>query len=88
MHDRIRYEALPEPLSRDFDMDFAEALKILSQPERAVMLLFFMENKTVEQIAKITEYPAGTVKSHLSRGKKKLKVFFENTAVRPAVTGK
>lgn len=74
--DRVMLEDIPKERNDDFNLDFAEALKILNENERSVMLLFFMEDQTVENISKITDTPPGTVKSHLSRGKKKLEHFF------------
>ncbi|MDR1454409.1 MAG: sigma-70 family RNA polymerase sigma factor [Tannerella sp.] len=53
-------------------MDFHRALAVLSDSERTVILLFYIEDKTVGDISKITDMPPGTIKSHLSRGKKKL----------------
>ncbi|MCL2412562.1 MAG: sigma-70 family RNA polymerase sigma factor [Bacteroidales bacterium] len=60
----------------DFNMDFAQALKILKEDERTAMLLFYMEDQTAEKISKIMNCPIGTVKSHLSRGKEKIAKYF------------
>jgi len=57
---------------KDFSMDFAQALTILKEDERTVMLLFYMEDQTIDKISKIMNCPAGTIKSHLHRGKEKL----------------
>ena len=51
---------------------------MLKEDERAIMLLFYMEDQTVETISKIMNCPAGTIKSHLSRGKEKLAKHFKN----------
>ena len=64
---------------KDFGIDFARALLLLRAEERTVVLLFYMEDKTVETIAGIMAMPVGTVKSHLSRGKKKLTDYFKST---------
>jgi len=56
----------------DSKIDFSLALKVLKEEERAAMLLFYMEDQTINKISKIMNCPAGTVKSHLHRGKKKL----------------
>ncbi|RHJ86487.1 RNA polymerase sigma factor [Parabacteroides sp. AM08-6] len=64
---------------KDFGIDFARALLLLRAEERTVVLLFYMEDKTVETIAGIMAMPVGTVKSHLSRGKKKLTEYFKST---------
>ena len=57
---------------RDFGIDFSEALKILKDEERTAVLLFYMEDQTIDKISKIMGCPSGTVKSHLHRGKEKL----------------
>ena len=62
---------------RDFSIDFAEALKILKDEERTAVLLFYMEDQTIDKISKIMGCPSGTVKSHLHRGKDKLAKYFE-----------
>ncbi|MDR0815558.1 MAG: RNA polymerase sigma factor [Bacteroidales bacterium] len=66
-------------LNSDFSMDFAVALKVLKDDERTAMLLFYMEDLPVDKISKIMNCPAGTVKSHLFRGKEKLSVYFKNS---------
>ena len=65
--------------NKDFDIDFLQALKVLNEDERSIMLLFYMEDQTIDTISKIMNCPSGTVKSYLSRGKKKLAVFFKNS---------
>ena len=69
---------LTDTPNNDFSIDFAQALKILKEDERAAMLLFYMEDHTIAKISKIMNCPAGTVKSHLHRGKEKLAKFFKN----------
>lgn len=60
----------------DARIDVARALSVLSDAERSVVLLFYMEDKPIKEIATITGFPEGTVKSHLSRAKVKMaKVF-------------
>ena len=63
---------------KDFDIDFARALIILREEERAAMLLFYMEDLTIGKISQIMNCPAGTIKSHLHRGKEKLANYFKN----------
>ena len=63
---------------RDFGIDFAQALKILKEEERTAVLLFFMEDQTVDKISRIMGCPTGTVKSHLHRGKEKLTKHFKS----------
>ena len=64
---------------KDLGIEFTRALLLLRADERTVVLLFYMEDKSVETIAGIMSIPLGTVKSHLSRGKKKLTEYFKNT---------
>jgi len=52
--------------------DVYQALAQLKEIERTCITLFYMEELNIEKIASITECPAGTVKSHLSRGREKM----------------
>lgn len=49
-----------------------EAVNELPQRLRTVVLLFYMEEQSIEQIARIMEIPAGTVKSRLHHARKAL----------------
>lgn len=53
-------------------MDLQRALALLSPHERVCIVLQLMEGQPIEQIAAVTGLPEGTIKSRLSRGKKKL----------------
>ena len=79
----IDVETLSESMTadtpdKDFGMDFEQALKILKEDERTAMLLFYMEDQPIGKISKIMNCPAGTIKSHLHRGKEKLIKYFNN----------
>ena len=63
---------------KDFGMDFAKALTILKEDERTAMLLFYMEDQTIDKISKIMGCPVGTIKSHLHRGKEKLSGYLKS----------
>lgn len=72
-----------EAKSQEFDseaddvfkyQDLYHAISSLSSNEKAVILLFYMEDKSIKEIASITGMPAGTIKSLLSRGRTKLKI--------------
>ena len=63
----------------EHSMDIMQALNILKGNERTAVLLFYMEDLTVEKISKIMNCPKGTVKSHLFRGKEKLLLYFKNS---------
>jgi RNA polymerase sigma-70 factor, ECF subfamily len=45
------------------------ALDKLNTKERTAILLFYMEEKSLKEIAVITRMPVNTVKAHLSRGR-------------------
>lgn len=53
-------------------LDIYNCLKLLKDEERLCVVLQLIEGQTIERVAEITGMPAGTVKSHLSRGKAKL----------------
>lgn len=53
----------------DARMDVASLLVRLSEKERMVTLLFYLDELPIKEIAKITGMPDGTVKSHLSRAR-------------------
>lgn len=56
----------------DFDIDFKTIISSLDENERAVMLLYFMEDFTIDKISTILDMPKGTIKSHLHRAKKQI----------------
>lgn len=58
-------------------MDIYRGLSLLKEAERTCITLFYMEDLPIDKIAVITGIPAGTVKSHLSRGKEKLSTFLQ-----------
>lgn len=51
---------------------------ILSKQAKEVCELFYIDNMTSEQIGKVLGIPTGTVKSHLSRSRNKLRTKFKN----------
>ena len=53
-------------------LDIYEALNMLSSYERTCVTLQLMEGQPIDKIAEITGMAAGTVKSHLFRGKEKM----------------
>ena len=52
-------------------------LNALSEQAQRCFELFYMDNLTCEQIANVLKIPEGTVKSHLSRSRKKIKTKFK-----------
>lgn len=51
------------------------AIEALSEAERTVVLLFYMEDKSINDIVQITGMPSGTVRSHLSRARGHLREY-------------
>lgn len=54
-----------------------QAIGNLPLQEQTVILLFYMEEKSVKEIEIITGMPSGTVRSHLSRGRRHLKEYLD-----------
>ncbi len=50
-----------------------QALERLPEKEKAAIILFYFEDHSVKEISSILDIPAGTVKYHLSSGRKRLK---------------
>ena len=67
----------PNPLQHleqaEFQFIVDEHLSHLSHVERAVLVLYHQEERTYEQIAAALQLPIGTVRTHLHRGRKRLK---------------
>lgn len=63
--------------SSTLKMDIYAALALLKPDERTCITLQLIDGQPIDEIAKITEMPAGTVKSHLSRGKEKLTTYLK-----------
>jgi RNA polymerase sigma-70 factor (ECF subfamily) len=53
-------------------LQLREVLPLLSQIEQEVITLFYLEECSVEDVAGMLDVPAGTVKSHLHRARRKL----------------
>lgn len=72
-------EARAEPLEpaaaagSNLRLDLTEALKVLTSPERAAVLLCCQNGLTHEEAALALECPLGTVKTNVLRGKEKLR---------------
>jgi RNA polymerase sigma-70 factor (ECF subfamily) len=69
-------ETLMKPTGGDsiagLKMDLYKALSLLKPDERACITLQLIEGHPINKVAEIMQMPEGTVKSHLSRGKKQL----------------
>ncbi len=66
-------DELPERIAPpDADYELHDALMNLDESLRLPILLHYMEDYTVKEIAKILSLPQGTVKSRMLRGRKEL----------------
>ena len=64
-------------IRREQEAEFMNLLNQLPLPQRSVLLLHFVEDFSLEEIARITETPIGTVKSRLHYAKKSLRKLLE-----------
>jgi RNA polymerase sigma-70 factor (ECF subfamily) len=64
-------------IRREQEAAFMNLLEQLPPPHRAVLLLHFIEEFPLEEIAQITEAPLGTVKSRLHYAKNSLRKLWE-----------
>jgi RNA polymerase sigma-70 factor (ECF subfamily) len=69
------FENSPDNLliRREQEIEFMKLLDQLQLPQRSVLLLHFVEDFSLEEIARITETQLGTVKSRLHYAKKALR---------------
>jgi RNA polymerase sigma-70 factor (ECF subfamily) len=58
--------------------DIYNAMKILRKEEQTAVLLFYMEDKSHNEIARIMNCPLGTVKTYILKGKEKLSKYLTN----------
>jgi len=85
----ILLDEIPEPpdefedgpddllIRREQEKEFMQLLSQLPLPQRSVLLLHFVEDFPLEEIARITETQLGTVKSRLHYAKKTLRKLVE-----------
>ena len=59
-------------------MDLYDALALLKPDERTCITMQLIDGLPIDEIADIMQLPQGTVKSHLSRGKKQLANYLKN----------
>lgn len=64
-------------MRREQEMEFMNLLDQLPLPQRSVLLLHFIEDFSLEEIARITETQLGTVKSRLHYAKRALRKLLE-----------
>jgi RNA polymerase sigma factor (sigma-70 family) len=74
-------ERLPHPgpnaeeqlAEREFRHSVEKHLQMLSPVEKTILVLYHQEERSYEQIAQALKLPIGTVRTHLHRGRKKLR---------------
>ena len=54
-------------------VDIARAMRQLREPERACLSLCYQWGMSHQEMANVLDYPVGTVKTHIARGKAKLR---------------
>lgn len=77
----LSYEAIQEERGQEFegaedsytDIDLQRALDVLSEKDRAIIILKYFEDKKLEEIADILDENVNTIKSRLYRSMKKLR---------------
>ncbi len=55
-----------------------EAVDQLTSPQRATVLLFYRQELSCQEVARVLELPVATVKSHLHRARNRLRVVLES----------
>ena len=77
--------AVPGPEAADGRFrheDLHRAIGMLPDKERAALLLFYLEDKPVKEVADILEMPAGSVRAYLTRGRQHIKDYLEKWKTR------
>ncbi len=87
---RIKTEEFDEQTTRaDFDNGPAEvqsqvppeeifaALRRLKRPQRRCFCLFYIHGKSYKEIAQLTGYPLGQVRSHIQNGRRRFRLLLE-----------
>ncbi len=70
----VDIDSLPEPAApRDANRELHDAIAGLDERLRVAVVLYYMEGYSVDEIARLTRCPAGTVKSRLKRARQRLR---------------
>ena len=73
-------DALTHMQAEEFAAHVNDQLDRLSAPERSVLVLFHQEEQTYEQIAETLGLPINTVRTHLHRGRRRLREALQRTS--------
>jgi RNA polymerase sigma-70 factor (ECF subfamily) len=65
------------PMEARHAPDLEGLIAQLPQPQRQVVTLFYMEEKSYEEVARLLDIPMGTVKTHLHRARKELALLWK-----------
>lgn len=76
-----KLESMLEPSVDSYD-ELWDVVQKLPEEYRLVIVLYYYNELSVREIAKVLEIPLGTVKSRMSRGRKKLREALENRVVK------
>jgi RNA polymerase sigma factor (sigma-70 family) len=82
LRERPLVHAFEEPPEPD-RADLRKALATLQRPYREVIVLHYLADLPVDEVAAILEVPVGTVKSRLSRGREALKGLLDDVQAPP-----
>ena len=63
--------------TRELQLRVDEELNKLSAVERSILVLYHQEERSYQQIAESLRLPIGTVRTHLHRGRNKLRTALE-----------
>lgn len=61
-----------------YNIELNDILESLEEELRIIVMLYYFEDLSIRNISKIINIPQGTVKSRLSRARKKLRVLMES----------
>jgi RNA polymerase sigma-70 factor (ECF subfamily) len=73
MDDRVAPQSDPA-----LKLDLEKALALLRPPERSALTLCFALGMPHEEAAEVMKVPLGTLKSHVARGREKLKILLKD----------
>lgn len=71
-------DSISPTMATDARLTIDQCLAQLSESERTVVMLFYLEDMPIKKIVEITGMPDGSVKSHLHRAKSRMRQFLEN----------
>jgi RNA polymerase sigma-70 factor (ECF subfamily) len=64
-------------INKDLKIDISKLLMELDEKHRAILVLFYFEERSLKEISQILEIQLGTVKSRLNTARKKAEALYE-----------